>query len=239
MIDSQELELYNKYKMLIGTDEVGLGSLASVVVACAVVVRDLEALSELLLKPKRKVYEVGDSKSIPSYVREELVSTIKKVIDKSAYGIVLAEEINQIKNIYKCGFIARYRAIQRLNMKEGVICIDGPFGCVGIDLPSVGIVGGDKRFKSIGAASILAKVFRDEWMKELHRDYPYYDWYLNVGYKSKKHFLGLKERGVSDLHRYHVGGVDKYFRQCLDCGFKSVVFDREGGKKCLGCGKAL
>lgn len=176
-----------KIKLIAGVDEVGRGCLAGPVVSCAVI-----------FKGKLKKSEIKDSKTLTFKKRAELSKYIKK---NSYYGIGLAS-VNEIEkyNILGATLISMERAINKLRVKPHKILIDGLFAPKNITNCKT-IIRGDKKFKCISAASILAKVFRDKLMIKLSEKFSNYAWESNFGYGTKAHVKGLKRFGVTLHHR--------------------------------------
>ena len=178
-----------------GVDEAGRGPLAGPVVAAAVV----------LCKPCPA--GLGDSKAIAAPVRAKLDSAIRA---RCAYGIgvVEVEEIDRL-NIFGATMLAMTLAMQQLCEALGMDCahalVDGNLTPHGRNAdwrwPATPIVGGDGREPAIGAASILAKEYRDRLMAEAAREHPHYGWERNKGYGSKEHMEALRTHGPSPLHR--------------------------------------
>ena len=188
----------NKYTgTIVGIDEAGRGPWAGPVVAGAVVFLNRDIDSELLLS-------LNDSKKLSAKKREHLYELILEESKKGnlCYGIGVssAQEIDEI-NILQATFNAMRRAVEQLSVTPDVALIDGnqtpkPFSC---NVKT--IIKGDSISMSISAASIVAKVFRDNMMKDLAKKYPYYGFEKNAGYGTKAHIDGLKKYGVIDEHR--------------------------------------
>ena len=202
----------NQFEYVIGIDEVGLGSIAGPVVAVAIMFNkpSLQYLQTITYQPKKKIYYITDSKQLPSEVREYFSEKILTLYKSIGYGIVPIEELNQIQNIYQGGMLARSRALTDLlrwtEVKPDLVLVDGPKEFEDglkqiVDLNIKAIVKGDETYISISAASIVAKVFRDNIMKKLAEEYPYYHWEHNMGYRSLKHLEGIKKYGFSAHHR--------------------------------------
>ena len=178
----------NGCKYICGIDEVGRGPLAGPVVAAAVILR------------KDSYFEgLNDSKKLSEKKREELYEQIKK--EAVAYAICEVDNTEIEKyNIYNAARIAMQRAVKQLEVKPDFLLIDAmPFD--NYSIPNFSMVKGDEKSVSIAAASIIAKVYRDNLMKEYAQKYPYYDFENNAGYGTKKHLRGLKEYGVTPIHR--------------------------------------
>ena len=197
---------------VVGIDECGLGSIAGPVIAVAIMFdkQTLQYLRTVTYKPKKKVYYITDSKQLSPEVRCYFDEKILFLYKSIGYGIVTIEELNQIKNIYQGGMIARTRALADLirwvEVKPDLVLVDGPKEFETnlrqiINLNIKAVVKGDEKYVSISAASIVAKVFRDRIMKDLAKECPYYDWEHNMGYRSPKHLEGIKKYGLSKYHR--------------------------------------
>lgn len=176
------------YKMICGVDEAGRGPLAGPVCAAAVI-----------LPKGLELPGLNDSKKLTDKKRRELFPIIKE--QAIAYGIGLAshEEIDEI-NILQATYLAMERAMQQLEGKADFALIDGnrakDFG-----LPVRTVVKGDSLSASIAAASILAKVTRDDIMLEMAEKYPEYGFDVHKGYGTKAHYEALRVHGHSPIHR--------------------------------------
>lgn len=184
-----EEELFQKgIKFVCGVDEAGRGPLAGPVCAAAVI-----------LPPYVNIEGLNDSKKLTDKRRRELMSVIKE--QAIAYGIGFAshEEIDSI-NILQATFLAMERAIAQLEGKAEFALIDGnrekDFG-----LPVKTVVKGDSLSASIAAASVLAKVTRDDLMEDLAKTYLGYGFEIHKGYGTKAHYDALRELGPSPVHR--------------------------------------
>ena len=172
-----------------GCDEAGRGCIAGPVVAAAVIL------------PRGMDFpEFDDSKKLSEKQREKL--RIKVLESAAAYGvgIVSAEEIDEI-NILNASFLAMHRAIDQLKIRPELLLIDGNRFNKYKDIKHQCIVGGDAKYQSIAAASILAKTTRDHIMEELDNQYPNYNWKKNKGYPTIEHKNAVAEFGMSPFHR--------------------------------------
>ena len=171
--------------MIAGTDEVGRGCLAGPVVAAAVIL-------------KEDIPGLTDSKKISPKKREFLADLI---LEKSffAYGVVSNNKIDKI-NILNASLLAMKRAILNLPVRPSLVLVDGTFK-PDLDIPMRAIIGGDSSENAISAASIIAKVYRDNLMIKYDSIFPVYDLKGNKGYGTKKHVNAIKKFGVSQLHR--------------------------------------
>ena len=116
------------------------------------------------------------------------------------FGSVDNSRIDEI-NILESTFEAMKQAVSELNVKPDIVLVDGNKKIPDLDITQHALVGGDAKSLSIAAASIVAKVVRDRYMKEMDTKYPMYDFASNKGYGSKKHLNGIKEFGISPIHR--------------------------------------
>lgn len=175
-------------KVICGVDEAGRGPLAGPVCAAAVI-----------LPANLELPGLTDSKKLTDKKRRELYPIIKE--QAIAYGIGLAsqEEIDEI-NILQATFLAMERALEQLNVKPDLALIDGnrakDFG-----IPVKTVVKGDSLSANIAAASILAKVTRDDIMVVLAEEYPQYGFEIHKGYGTKAHYAALREHGHCPIHR--------------------------------------
>ncbi len=173
-----------------GVDEVGRGPLAGPVVCAAVI---------LPLEEEFRVRGVGDSKKISPKKREALAEEIKKVA--RAYAIAEVDErvIDEI-NILQATRLGMKRAVESLGVTADMVLVDGVM-TLDIGAPQRSIVKGDDLVYSIGAASILAKVYRDGLMRKYAEEFPGYGFEHNVGYGTKEHIAAIGEMGICRIHR--------------------------------------
>lgn len=172
-----------------GCDEAGRGCLAGSVFAAAVI-----------LPAGYDNAALNDSKKLTERRRYELREQIMADAEAWAVGEVTPEEIDRI-NILKASFLAMHRALDRLKVRPEAVIVDGNRFVPYRDLPYTTVVKGDGKYQAIAAASILAKTFRDDYMKSLHREYPCYGWDGNKGYPTAEHRRAIWEHGVSPYHR--------------------------------------
>ena len=175
-------------KYIAGVDEVGRGSLAGPVIAAAVI-----------FDKKTFIEGVNDSKKIKEADRVNLAELIKNNALAYAYGIVNEKIIDEI-NILQATLKAMKIAVDNLTLNPDIILIDGNKSFVS-DISTKTIVKGDSKSFSIAAASILAKVKRDDIMKKASLDFPQYAWKKNKGYGTKEHIQAIKKYGFTRLHR--------------------------------------
>ncbi|MCL0329377.1 ribonuclease HII [Apilactobacillus xinyiensis] len=181
--------------MVAGVDEVGRGPLAGPVVSCAII-----------LPHDFDLYQVNDSKQLSPKIRQLLYD---KILNECiAYGIGIADNhlIDKI-NIYEATRVAMKQAVNNLEVKPDEIIVDA----MDIDLPihQTKLIKGDAKSISISAASIVAKVYRDNLMDKYAQMYPEYDFIHNAGYGTKKHLSALKEFGATPIHRKTFSPVTK------------------------------
>lgn len=184
--------LLSEYKSKLieaGCDEAGRGCLAGPVFAAAVI-----------LPNKSKIVGLNDSKKIPEKQRYILRDIIEKEAISWAVGIVDNKEIDEI-NILNASFLAMHRAIDKLKVIPELLLIDGNRFNPYKNIKHYCFVKGDSKFASIAAASVLAKTYRDDFMKTIHNEFPEYLWNKNKGYASKYHIDAIREHGYSNYHR--------------------------------------
>jgi ribonuclease HII len=176
-------------RLVAGVDEAGRGPLAGPVVAAAVV-----------LDPARPIAGLADSKKLSARRREILAVTIRN--DALAWAVARAsvEEIDEL-NILHASMLAMRRALEALTPQAEHALIDGNRCPTNLSCTAEAIVGGDARVEAISAASILAKVTRDEEMLRLHEAYPDYEFARHKGYPTALHLDALGKFGPSDCHR--------------------------------------
>ena len=188
MWEIEDSHFENGIQIICGVDEAGRGPLAGPVCAAAVI-----------LPPHADIPGLNDSKKLSDKRRRELFPVIKETAIAYGIGIATHEEIDEI-NILQATYLAMERAIQALSVKPELALIDGnrarDFG-----IPVETVVKGDSCSASIAAASILAKVTRDDMMLELADTYPQYGFEIHKGYGTKAHYAALDEHGISPIHR--------------------------------------
>lgn len=172
-----------------GLDEAGRGCLAGPVFAATVII-------DHNFDPKH----ITDSKLLKPEVREDLAEYIKSTALHYAIAQVDAPEIDQI-NILQATFKAMHLCIDQLKTKPELLLIDGNRFTPYFGIPHQCIVKGDSQYIAIAAASILAKVSRDNYMRKIGEEYPQYQWATNKGYPTKSHKAMIAEYGLSPYHR--------------------------------------
>lgn len=190
-----------------GCDEAGRGCLAGAVFAAAVI-----------LPPNYENPLLNDSKQLSAKKREELRTIIERDALAWCVAQVDPEEIDRI-NILNAAILAMHRALEGLTIRPEYIIVDGnrfkPYHDKTrrhtdkktetteepVIIPHTAIVKGDGKYLSIAAASILAKTYRDDYMTELHQQYPHYGWDRNAGYPTRQHRAGISKHGTTPYHR--------------------------------------
>jgi len=172
-----------------GCDEAGRGCLAGPVFAAAVILPFSYSNSNL-----------DDSKKLTAGQRDNLRKIIETEALAWAVAMVDNHEIDQI-NILNSSILAMHKALAQLEIKPELILVDGNRFKTYLDIPHECIIKGDGLFLSIAAASVLAKTYRDEYMKKLHESYPYYGWNKNKGYPTLEHRKAVLNLGFSPYHR--------------------------------------
>ncbi|MBI3768898.1 MAG: ribonuclease HII [Deltaproteobacteria bacterium] len=186
------------YTRVAGVDEVGMGPLAGPVVAAAVV-----------FPPGRAMKGIADSKQMTRLARERMVVKIRARALGVGLGIVEPEEIDRL-NIYQAGLKAMRLAVEALPFTPDHVVVDARH-IPGIIVPQTGYGHGDSFVYSIAAASIVAKVHRDDLMRRLDAEYPHYGFRRHVGYATREHLAALRAFGPSPLHR-------RSFAPCVAAG---------------------
>jgi ribonuclease HII len=184
-------------KYIIGVDEVGRGPLAGPVVSAAV-----------RLSKNFNITELNDSKKLSKSKREEVYNLI---INKCEYqlGISNVEEIDKL-NILQATFLSMRRAINKFKLPSNYkILVDGPWSFDKANKNILPKIKGDSIYPSIAAASIIAKVYRDNLMLNLSKEYSNYLWERNSGYGTKKHIQAIKLHGITKHHRKSFAPIHK------------------------------
>lgn len=174
--------------LVAGVDEVGRGPLAGPVVAAAVI-----------LDPALIPLGLNDSKKL-TLKRREALEPIIRAQAQVGLGVASVEEIDEI-NILQATYLAMRRAVAALPTAPAHLLIDGNRLPSDLPCPATAVVKGDGKSVSISAASIVAKIWRDDLMRDLAQQYPHYGWETNAGYGSKRHMDGLRDFGVTPHHR--------------------------------------
>ncbi|WP_026810475.1 ribonuclease HII [Arenibacter latericius] len=183
------LKPYYTTSLEAGTDEAGRGCLAGPVTAAAVI-----------LPPNYSNDTLNDSKLLTPKKRDLIKPTIEA--NAISYGIahIFPGEIDDV-NILNASFLAMHKALDQLKLPPEFIIIDGNRFKPYKDIPFACIVKGDAKFQSIAAASVLAKTARDQYMEEIHLEFPMYNWNKNKGYPTAEHREAIKKYGITKYHR--------------------------------------
>lgn len=180
---------YDKSAVEAGCDEAGRGCLAGPVHAAAVI-----------LPKKYRNKWLNDSKKLSDTDRYELRPEIEEKAIAWAVGVVSQQEIDEI-NILNASFLAMHRALDQLNTTPRLLLIDGNRFKPYKDIRHECIIKGDAKFMSIAAASILAKTYRDDFMKQAAMEHPHYGWERNMGYPTRLHRDAIRQFGTTSYHR--------------------------------------
>ena len=180
---------YSDYDFECGTDEAGRGSLAGPVTAAAVI-----------LNKNFKSKLITDSKKLSLNQRREAKRLILENCIAYAIFSVRNKKIDEI-NILNASILAMQKSINKLNHKVDFIVVDGNRFKPINNIEFKTIIKGDQKYLNIAAASILAKTYRDNYMKKIHKEYPEYNWKKNKGYPTKEHKLAIKKYGITKYHR--------------------------------------
>jgi ribonuclease HII len=188
ILTQTDAPLWEQGIVFAGMDEAGRGPLAGPVCAAAVI-----------LPPHAEIPGLNDSKKLSDKRRRELFPIIKEQAIAYGIGIATHEEIDEI-NILQATYLAMERAIHALNVKPELALIDGNRARDFV-VPVQTVIKGDSLSASIAAASVLAKVTRDDMMLEYAKEYPQYGFEIHKGYGTKAHYAALDAHGVSPIHR--------------------------------------
>jgi len=182
-------QYFDKQKIEAGCDEAGRGCLSGPVFAAAVIL------------PKNFYHPLlNDSKQISEKSRYLLREVIEKEAISYSVSTVSCVEIDKI-NILNASILAMQKAIGELKTTPELLLIDGNRFKQYKDIEHKCIVGGDGKYASIAAASVLAKTYRDDYMLRIHEEFPQYSWDTNKGYATKKHQLAILKHGYTKYHR--------------------------------------
>ena len=180
-----------------GCDEAGRGCLAGSVFAAAVI-----------FPPDYRNVRLNDSKQLSAKRRYALREEVQRDAVAWAVASVSPREIDRI-NILNASILAMHRALDQLAVRPEFVIVDGNRFKPYCQLPYETIVKGDGKFLSIAAASILAKTYRDDYMRELHVEMPYYGWDRNAGYPTREHRQAILTHGVTPYHRLSFGDLSQ------------------------------
>lgn len=190
------------FQRVMGLDEVGRGCLAGPVVAAGVI-----------LDPDAEIPGIADSKTLNAVKRKEIAGYIKSGSISWTVALCDRNEIDTL-NILKASLLAMEKCVNQTLPPPDYLLIDGNRRISSLLIPSMTVIKGDSLSRSIGAASILAKVYRDEYMAHLHCQYPEFGWDRNVGYPTNSHYEALNKFGVTPYHRRTFRlGTERLYRQ--------------------------
>lgn len=180
---------YSGFELEVGTDEAGRGCLSGPVVAAAVI-----------LPPDFHHELLNDSKQISESKRKILRPIIEQ--EALAWGVsfIHNEEVDQL-NVLQASLTGMHRSIDQLSLTPEFIIVDGNKFKPYHSIPFETIVKGDAKFTSIAAASVLAKTHRDDFMEQIHQEFPQYNWKRNKGYPTQEHRAAIQKFGATKYHR--------------------------------------
>lgn len=193
--DQIKKQIYQKYSLIAGVDEVGRGPLAGPLVTCSVI-----------MKKDSKIEGVTDSKKLK---RKKMLELKEQILDDAlavSYGYANNKLIDEI-NIRQATLFAMKNAVENLNIKPEILLIDAER--IDSEIPQLNIVKGDLNEYAISCASILAKIRRDDIMINFSKIYPEYSFDTNVGYGTKKHYEAIDKNGITPIHR--LSFLKKYY----------------------------
>ena len=180
---------FSELNLECGTDEAGRGCLAGPVTAAAVIL------------PKNfKNATLNDSKQLSEKKRNLLRPIIENEAITFSYAHIFPTKIDTI-NILNASILAMHKSIEQLHIYPEFIIVDGNRFKPLKDIPFETIIKGDNKYNSIAAASVLAKTYRDEYMEEIHKEFPMYNWKKNKGYPTKEHRDAIRKYGITKYHR--------------------------------------
>jgi len=193
-----EKTFWAKNETVAGVDEVGRGPLAGPIVTAAVIIDE-----------KFDLTDVNDSKKLSAKRRQELFPLILKEAVSVAIGLKSPQVIDEI-NIYEADRLAMAEAVKNLDVKPDALLVDAMQ--VPVQLPQVRLIKGDAKSNSIAAASIVAKVFRDNLMADYAKIYPEYHFDENAGYGTQAHLQALAKYGPTPIHRKTFAPVNSFYK---------------------------
>lgn len=186
--------------LIAGVDEAGRGPLAGPVIAAAVI-----------LDPKHPIAGLKDSKTLSASARQSLAKTIQDLALSVAIGRAEVDEIDRL-NILQASLVAMRRAVMGLSIQPEKILVDGSF-VPEVPYPAEAIIKGDRLVEAISAASIVAKVTRDQEMQELDKRFPGYGFAQHKGYPTQLHYEQLKRLGPCSIHRRSFAPVKALYEE--------------------------
>ena len=203
------------YRLIAGADEVGRGSLAGPVVAAAVI-----------FGPRGVPRGIDDSKKLTRASREALADQIRRRALAFAIARVEHYAIDSL-NIHRASLFAMESAVKALQPQPDYVLIDGRYQLPEVDCPQEAVIKGDSISVSIAAASIVAKVSRDLWMREYEREYPGYGFGSHCGYNTREHQEAIARLGPCAIHRVTFQGVLSFQPSLFQQGMDRVSFPED------------
>jgi len=196
-------------KIVAYIDEVGTGAIfGDVVVGCVVL--------------KNGFYDkrINDSKKVKPEVRKKLKTLILKHVKYYNFGISDYAEINKIKNIWEADRLAMIRAVLNLGVMPDVLFVDGPNHKLNLPIETYYVKKGDTKIFGISAASIIAKVYRDNYVvNTFSKKFPQYNFESNKGYRSPHHLMAIRKYGITEYHRSYM----KQIKKVLDGKYDEII----------------
>ncbi len=218
-----ETRLLKEFRLIAGIDEVGRAPLAGPVVSAVVILKP-EKVGRYRSKTKWWV-GVRDSKTLTSRQRTALVQFIKNNAYDFGIGAASHQEIDEL-NIHHATFLAMRRAVDNLQVAPHLVLIDGQFTIPDLEIPQQAIIDGDAQVLSIAAASILAKVYRDDLMKKYSAAFPEFGFAQHKGYDTAFHRNQLRRHGPCEIHRMSFSTV----RDIMNERFSSLLSSPRRGR---------
>ena len=203
-----ELSFWNDYPVVAGVDEAGRGALAGPIVVAAVI-----------LPTGFQNSLIQDSKILSPSQRKKVYRIIKKVAVEYSIAFKSAREV-EIKNPLGATKEAMIEVILKLNNRPNLCLIDGKEEIKVEEIKTTSVIGGDRKSINIAAASIIAKVTRDNFMQKLHKKYSHYNWFENKGYPDRSHLFAIFRYGICNLHRKNYEPIKSLLKP--DCDRKKL-----------------
>lgn len=196
-------------KIVAYIDEVGTGAIfGDVVVGCVVLKNDFN--------DKR----IDDSKKVKPEVRKKLKKIILKNVEYYNFGVSNYAEINKVKNIWESDRLAMLRSVLNLGVMPDVLFVDGPNHKLNLPIETYYVKKGDTKILGISAASIIAKVYRDNYIVgAFSKKFPQYNLESNKGYRSPRHLMAIRKYGITKYHRSYM----KQIRKVLDGKYDEII----------------
>ena len=202
MFEYEKKKRQEGYSYVIGCDEVGRGALAGPIVAAAALFK----IEDLLDIEEAWISEVRDSKRLSQSKRIDLDKKIRNSVVNFGIGRVSNKEIDK-NNIHQANLSSIHQAVQEILKISGIdvdkvlVCVDGRFAIPKLHMAQEAVIDGDDLIFSVSAASIVAKVYRDDLMMKLDKKFPEYDFGKHKGYGTQLHIKAIQKNGLSSIHR--------------------------------------